>query len=137
MRRLVKIQNKIYRLGGGKRAETSRVSHPPHSAYATARHICAALSLWYTPPMDAVVRTIFQLAAPEAARFLASIAAGEVPASVQERLVASRMILDRSIGTPIPMDVADARATADAMIERIKRAEAARMNPPRPVVPSF
>jgi hypothetical protein len=71
-------------------------------------------------------KAIFQEAAPDAAAFLASVVRGDIDASVGERITASKLVLDRSIGTPIGMDVAETRNAALEMLDRVKELESRR-----------
>ena len=72
------------------------------------------------------VRGILEQAAPQAAALLAEVATGGIPASTAERVAAAKNIIDRVKGTPIGMDVLEAKSTADQMLERIKKIETGR-----------
>lgn len=72
------------------------------------------------------VKDIFEQAAPLAAALIVEIATGGIPAKTSDRLMAARNVIDRVAGTPVGLDVMEAKKAADAMIERIERIERGR-----------
>jgi hypothetical protein len=72
------------------------------------------------------VKDILEQAAPLAAAFIAEVATGGVPAATAERIAAAKNVLDRVKGTPVGMDIVEAKNSADEMMERIKKIESGR-----------